>query len=96
MSNREKAHTADVADEMREAVQTIGVDLAKSTQHAGEALKKARQAFRSSAGHLAEDLGQESAQAVEGLKTQMRANPITYLAAAAGIGFALGFMARRN
>jgi ElaB/YqjD/DUF883 family membrane-anchored ribosome-binding protein len=96
MANREKAHHVDVADEMRDAVQSIGLDLAKSTQHAGEALRKARESFSSTAGHLVDEVSHESAQAVEGLKTQVRAHPLTYLAAAAGIGFALGFLTRRR
>ena len=96
MATRKKAHTDDSLEEVRDAVQTIGVDLAKSTQHAGEALRKAQKALNSSAGHFVENLSEESAHAVEGLRTQMRTHPLTYAAAAVGVGFAFGFLVRRR
>lgn len=96
MAPRRKSTSSPLGEAVQEAVQTIGLDIAKTTMDAGEAFRKTRNALNESANHLAADLQDDSAQAIEGLKTQMRTHPLTYLAVAVGVGFAIGFLTRRH
>lgn len=96
MSARSERETDDLGRTVQEAVQTIGVDIAKTTHDAGEALRKTRKALNASAAHALSDIEAQGAQAVEGLKQQVREHPMTYVAAAAGIGLLIGFLMHRR
>jgi ElaB/YqjD/DUF883 family membrane-anchored ribosome-binding protein len=96
MATRTERQADELGETVSEAMHTLGVDLAKTSQDAGEALRKTRRALNASAQEALADLKEESAHAVEGLKAQVKAHPITYVAAAAGIGLAIGFLLRRH
>lgn len=96
MAARNARSRDELGQIVTEAVQTLGVDIAKTTHDAGEALRKTRQALNSTAQHAMEKVQDESVHAIEGLKSQVKNHPITYIAAAAGIGLVVGFLLRRG
>lgn len=96
MSARNEREAESLGRTVQEAVQTLGVDIAKTTHDAGEALRKTRSALNASAAHAFKDIETQGAQAVEGLKQQVREHPMTYIAAAAGIGLVVGFLMHRR
>ncbi len=96
MAARNERETEDLGRTVTEAVQTIGVDIAKTTHDAGEALRKTRNALNASAANTLNDIESQGAEAIEGLKQQVRDHPMTYVAAAAGIGVLIGFLMNRR
>jgi ElaB/YqjD/DUF883 family membrane-anchored ribosome-binding protein len=96
MATQTERNGESLSRTVQEAVETIGLDLAKTGRDAGEALSKARKVLNASAAHAMEDIEAQGAQAVEGLKQQVREHPMTYIAAAAGIGLLIGFLMQRR
>lgn len=96
MSTRPKPHNEELGGIVSEAVQTLGADLAKTTYDAGEALRRTRSALNSKAQAAMSEVTEDGVKAVEGLKSQVRQHPMTYVAAAAGIGLLAGFLLRRR
>lgn len=96
MSARTERHNDALGRTVQDAVQTLGADLAKTTLDAGDALRKTSKLLNSSASEALQGLEGKSAEAVEGLKQQMRSHPMTYVAAAAGVGLLVGFLLRRH
>jgi ElaB/YqjD/DUF883 family membrane-anchored ribosome-binding protein len=96
MSTRAERTDEDLGKTLKEAVNTLGADIAKTTYDADAAFRKTQRALNASVAHAFEDMGSQSAQAVEGLKEQVRQHPMTYVAAAAGIGLLVGFLLHRR
>lgn len=96
MANAKAGSADDLGDTVRHAAETLGLDIARTTHDAGEALRQTTAAFNRQTQATMEEAKEQVDQAMVGLAKEVRAHPFTYLAAAAGIGLVIGFLARRR